>query len=823
MLQAGVRAVESKPEVVLVEDDPCNLLQLSQEEVCVKLLCQLFHLSHQKPSPAACTNHQSYVVGDNLHGYTIQQVENVPEFSLTAVRLRHDATGADHLHIDRQDSNNTFSVAFKTVPRDDTGVAHILEHLALCGSRNFPVRDPFFKMLTRSMATFMNDFTVRTTLKSTGLQEPLESLPGCSILPQAGPCGLQAGRLEHEKVEDPSSSLQLKGVVFNEMKGVFSDPSQVFGLALLNRIFPNQTYRHNFGGSSTVIPSLTYSQLRDFHSAYYHPSNSRFVTYGDLPLADHLQAINSYVLSNFSKSPPVPAVEDQPRQAITCLPMSPHPDRQTTVGVSYMLCRLTDLQESFNLALLCSLLLDGPNSPFHKALLDSGLGLDYCPDSGYNSYTRQSTFTVGLQGIHPDSVSKVKSLIEETFDSVIQEGLPAERVEALLHSLELATKHQTTNFGLKIATSVNGIWNHGANPIDALPINRYLDSFRKSYAEDPQFPQDLVRRNFKENPHKLTLVMAPSPTYEEEIKQAESRVLENKMAALQPEDKKRIYKEGLELQEKQKMKEDVSCLPSLRVSDVSPQLTNACSLDHTTLLGGAPLQLCQQPTNCVSYLRMVADVSQLPDNLKSWLPLFSSVLPKMGARAWDFRELDQMAERRTSGLSSSLHLEESSSQSFSQGIVLSSYCLDPNLDTMVDIWTQVLNSPRFQDADRLHQLVKMAASDLAQSITYHGHHYAVKLAASTLSPYAAARESYAGLAQVLQMKELAEKFDADLFLAQLKEIAGIIFHKNNLRFALNGSHSSLEHGQHLLENLLTSLPSISTRCSVGNQASRWLG
>ena len=267
------------------------------------------------------TSSRGYCSGDRLHGYTVTAVNDIPEFNLTAVELVHEATNARHCHVIKDDSNNTFSVAFATTPMDDTGVAHILEHTALCGSRKYPIRDPFFKMLTRSFSTFMNAFTgpdfTMYPFSSQNKQDFYNLMSvycDAAFFPTLSKLDfLQEGwRLEHSDKDDKNSDIVFKGVVFNEMKGYNNNSGYIVGQSVLNNLLASHTYKSCSGGSPPDIPPLSHEQLVSFHQSHYHPSNAIFYTYGDLPLEEHLQELNK-VLGTFKSITPNTLVPSEPQ------------------------------------------------------------------------------------------------------------------------------------------------------------------------------------------------------------------------------------------------------------------------------------------------------------------------------------------------------------------------------------------------------------------------------------------------------------------------------------------------------------------------------
>ena len=354
-------------------------------------LCQNFS-SHRKLS--ALPNVSKYRAQDNLpHGWTVVKAISVPELNLeNAVHLRHKFCNAQWLHMENPaDSTNAFSIHLKTVPQDSTGIAHILEHCTLCGSNRFPVRDPFMKMLNRSLAT-MNamtgpDYTFYPF--STPNKKDFYNLMQVYLDSVFNPLlremdfKQEGWRLDMDK---DKNDLAIKGVVFNEMKGAFADAQQVFGQQLLNNLLPSNTYGHCSGGLPSHIPSLTWQDLRQFHAVHYSPNNARFYSYGNIPIEEHLNAVNDYLPNDYSKEMDVPDVPSEPRWSV---PRKKHIDcpedstgGSTTIAVSYLVCDIEDSYETFVLRVLSELLTDGPNAPLYQSLIESGLGSAFSPVTG---------------------------------------------------------------------------------------------------------------------------------------------------------------------------------------------------------------------------------------------------------------------------------------------------------------------------------------------------------------------------------------------------------------------------------------------------------
>lgn len=761
-------------------------------------------------------------VGDEVSGFAVKEIQDVPELHLTAIRLQHVTTGADYMHIAREDSNNVFCVGLRTTPMDSTGVPHILEHTVLCGSNSYPCRDPFFKMLNRSLSTFMNAMTGSDyTIYPFSTQHPKDFYNLMSVYldavfkPNLSELDFfqEGWRLEHEDVNDQSSPIVFKGVVFNEMKGVFADSQRLFMQKLQNGLLPSHTYGVVSGGDPLSIPSLTWQQLKDFHAYHYHPSNARFYTYGDLPLAEHLKFINDKYLQGFSKINPGTEVPDEPTWSeprsnhIVCgLDPMGASDAQSSIAVSYKLASITDPFETFVLQILGELLMGGPNAPFYKSLLEQQLGSSFSPSAGFDSHTRNTTFTMGLQGVRCEDTEKIREIIEETFDKVIEEGFPKERIEAVLHSIELAVKHQTSSFGLGLVMSLTPLWNLDGDPVEALKINKNLEKFKECIQQNPKFLQEKVKQYFKNNSHKYTLTMAPQEGYEKELQEKEIELLKGKIESLTEEDHKRIWEIGNTLTKKQEEEEDISCLPTLKVSDINRNIIPT-PVTNINLSGGVPVQICHQPTNGITYFSAVLNTHNIPDHLHSLIPLLCGVLTRMGAGDLDFRQLDQEIELSTGGLHAATHLVKHPIDvaQYEQGILLSSHCLDNNLTRMLDLWTLILNHIRLNDLQRFGTLVKMIATDQANSLVYSGHRYAMTAASSSTSYVAALSEQWSGLTNIRQMKEFSELEDPGEVLEKLQELAQLLLNREQMRVSVNMSPDNHDGAVKTFENFLDNL------------------
>lgn len=744
--------------------------------------------------------------GKELEGFMVQEVGEIPEFRLTAYRLLHQATRAQYLHIQRDDKNNAFSVGFRTTPNNSTGLPHILEHTTLCGSLLYPCRDPFFKMLNRSLATFMNamtgpDYTIYpfATQNIQDYKNLMSVYLDAVFNPQLRESDFrqEGWRLEHENLNDPTSPIIIKGVVFNEMKGVFSENQSLFEQNLLNNILPGHTYSYVSGGDPLVIPNLTYNDLKAFHAHYYSPTNSRFYSYGNFPLIDHLKYVSDKYLSNFKNILPedgsntsVPSEKRWSAERLKHIPCRPDYmaadlKKQSTIAVSVLCSDITDIQETFELQVLSQLLVHGPNSAFYKTLIESNIGAAFAPATGYECQTKDTVFTVGLQGVNPEDFDKVVQLYDETLTNVVNEGFDEKHIEGVLHGTELNIKHQSADFGLRLLFGLTSLWNHDGDLMQALKVEDQVSILRRSLHENPRHLQDKVLKYMKENTHRLILTMSPDEDYEAKQAKAEQEVLHTKLAALSQKDKEVLLQEALKLCDEQEKTEDASCLPTLHMTDLKKEIDLTLITDVD--ISAIPIQVCVQPTNGMTYFRGIVNTSELSSELKTLVPLFCEIATKMGTNRHSYQDFHQLARLKTGGLSVSNHIADDTMDTFSyeEGILFSSYCLDRNVKDMFALWSELFSEGSYSDMKRFETLVRVTAAELINGIADMGHHYAMSSAASLVNPASYRKELVSGLSYVGRMREIAQMSDLSPVLSQMGQISQAVFNKNHLRCAVN--------------------------------------
>ncbi|MFZ4790056.1 MAG: insulinase family protein [Candidatus Competibacteraceae bacterium] len=701
----------------------------------------------------------------------------VPALRLEFQEYRHVATGARHLHLAADDPHNAFMVAFLTVPQNSTGVAHILEHTSLCGSRRYPVRDPFFMMIRRSLNTFMNAFTSSdwtaypfASQNKKDFNNLLDVYLDATFFPllDVRDFAQEGHRLEFATPADPDSELIFKGVVFNEMKGALSSPVQRLGQALQQRMFPTTTYHHNSGGDPEVIPDLTHSQLQAFHSRHYHPSNAIFLTYGDIPAAEHQAHFEIKALENFQALALDLAIPDEQRYAtpitdIVYYPLDGTEDcrDKTHIVVSWLLGPITDPMASLRARLLSDVLLDNSSSPLRHALETSEFGAAPSPLCGFDASTREATFACGLEGSNPESVDAVEQLIFAVLKQVAADGIPPEAIDSALHQLELSEREITGDgfpYGLRLLMEALTPAIHGGDPLSALDSDPLLEQLRVE-SRDPDFIPRLTRQWLLDNPHRVRLVMAPDPALSQQQTAAEQERLAAMHSALSPADKIRIVEDARILAERQQQQDDPERLPKVGLEDVPVELPIAEGANRP--VGTLPAAWYAQGTNGMVYLQAIFDLPALSADELDLLPLFCACLSEVGSAGRDYRTTQARQAAVTGGLSARAAVRGGVDDVWQvKGILtLGGKALARNQAALAELLWETWSRPRFDELPRLRELVAQMRSHREESITNHGHALALAAASASLSPVAALNQRWDGLTGLQRLKALDDALD----------------------------------------------------------------
>ncbi len=765
-------------------------------------------------------------VGQRRHGFVVTGVTPLSELNLTLVELRHERLGSRMVHLACEDDNNLFGVGFRTTPGDSSGVAHILEHTVLCGSQRYPVRDPFFTMLKRSLNTFMNALTSSDwTLYPFSSQNRKDFYNLMGIYLDAAFFPLlrerdfrqEGHRLEFAEAADADSALTFKGVVYNEMKGAMADPGSLLHRRLTKALFPTTTYGFNSGGEPEAILDLTHEQLVDFHRTYYHPANAYFFSYGDLPLDDHLAMIEEQVLQRFEPLAVDTTVPDEvrfsaPQRVTEGFPVAAGEalSQRSMVQVAWLTCPLADSFESLALSLLSQLLLGHPAAPLYQALLESGLGQNLAPGTGYHDDQRETYLAAGLQGTDPEQLEAIEELVLKTLRQAAETGFSDEQIEAAIHQLELSHREVIGDqypYALLLLMRLFGPWLHDDDPVSPLLLDANLARLRRELAAGPFF-QELIRRQLLDNPHRVTLLLQPDTQLKEQQEQTLNKRLQDRSAQLNDEDRQELVRLAEELQQAQEDEEDLSCLPTLELSDIpATERTVPCQEEQLT---GCPLYRFAQPTNGIGYFTASLVMNDLPADLVPLVPLFGTLLPKIGAAGHSYLQMAERISAATGGIQAcgTVICDPVSLDDFEVAFEIRSKALLRNQQVMFEILTDLFSAPDFSDLQRLHTVINQLSVSLENGVPGSGHSYAARSAGAALSSCGRLREEWGGLHLVRAVKELAAQKPEQLadFAGSMQRLAELLLCRSRLRCAVTAEQPAFTAIDAPLQAFLAALP-----------------
>ena len=722
------------------------------------------------------------------HAFELLREQSIESLNIVAQEFRHRKTGAMHLHLKSDLDENVFMVALRTVPADSTGVAHILEHTALCGSEKFPVRDPFFMMVRRSLNTFMNAFTSSDWTAYPFASENkkdyfnlLDVYLDAVFFTKLDELDFkqEGHRVEFEEPSNPESDLVFKGVVFNEMKGALSSPVQRLWADLTHELFQTSTYHHNSGGDPKNIVDLSYDGLKSFYKTHYHPSNAMFMTFGNTPVDSIHEKMENNVLSRFDASDtPVVINPEQrwtaPRKAEgRYVAEAGDMAKKTHVVMGWLLGESANLVAQLEAHLLSNILLENSASPLRKALEQSDFGLAPSPLCGLEDTSREMVFVCGLEGADPEFSSAIETLIMDTLNQVVLDGVPFENVEAVLHQLELSQREIGGDhypYGLQLMLGCLPAAVHRGDPLALLDIDPVIEELR-SKIKDPTYISGLINTLIINNPHRLLYVMTPDSDLADQEELAEKRRLADIKKTLTEDESKRIVEQAKALTDRQGAVDDPDILPKVTLKDVPIDIHTVSPVieqpTHTQYKAG---------TNGLSYFQIVCNLPEFTDEELQVLPLFSSLLTELGVGEDSYLAIQEQQTACTGGLSAwlSYKADLNDTHQLKGNFVLSGKALNRNQDALEVLMHRTLFSLRLDERDRIFDLVSQIRVRKEQSVTGNGHGLAMLAASAYWSPGISINNRLSGLASIQSVRKLHDSLTEtpafDAFVSVLTSI-----------------------------------------------------
>lgn len=756
--------------------------------------------------------------------FELVREQQIAEVSSLAKFYRHKKTGAEVLSLINEDENKVFGVTFKTPPEDSTGVAHILEHSVLCGSRSYPVKKPFVELLKGSLHTFLNAMTFPDKTAYPVASQNLHDFHNlvdvyldAVFFPLISEDTFRQEGWHYER-EASQGPMVYKGVVFNEMKGAYSSASAVLGKASQLSLYPDTTYGVNSGGDPKAIPDLSYEYFKKFHERFYHPSNARIVFYGDDPEAERLSILDKY-LGQFNRievKAPIGLQKrwSEPRRVTETYAASEDEagKKAAMVSVNWLLDPIEDPNLALNLNVLEHVLLGTPASPLRRALIESGLG-EGLTGSGLAEDFRQPYFTVGLKGIDASDAQKVEDLILSTLKKLADEGIDPLTIEAAVNSMEFALRENNTGSfprGIALMFRAMRTWLHEGDPMEPLQFEGPLAALKEHLSAGARVFEALIRQRLLDNSHRSTVLLTPD-TEKGAREAAEERArLDAADAAMSAEDRAAVVEQTARLKALQSEPDapaDLAKIPTLTLNDL-PRLNKPIPIEHEEVAGirtfTHPL-----PTNGVIYLDLGFDLGALPGRLLPYLPIFSRALTQTGTSKEDFVSLMQRIGRSTGGIGitrwSSARRDGGGTAAwlFARG-----KAVPEKAGELLAILHDVLTDARLDNRERIRQMVLESKAGFETSLAGMGNGIVATRLKAQFNESDWLGEQTGGVSQYFFLRELAKQIDSDWpsVEAALKEIRDILLVRSRMVANVTADRETIDGFRPALAAFIGDLP-----------------
>ncbi len=740
----------------------------------------------------------SFELGESYSGFTLYQQESISELNSMALLFTHLKTGAEVLVMENDDDNKVFSATFKTPPSNDRGVAHILEHSVLCGSRKYPVKEPFLELLKGSLQTFLNAMTFPDkTMYPVASRNKKDFFNLMDVYLDAvfypnitEETFMQEGW--HHELELPDRNITYKGVVLNEMKGVFSSPESILDRHLAHSLFPSTTYGFESGGDPEAITDLTYKEFKNFHNKHYHPSNSRIFFYGDGNTLEYLNFLDNKYLKDFESIKIESSVSAQrrfskPKRKVIFYPVSKDESlsQKTFVAVGFKLDKSTNHEHCLAFNILSYLLLGTSASPLRKALLDSELGSEVI-GGGFDENRFETTFAVGLKGTEANNENKILELIFSTLENLVDNGIEEDMVKSAVNSIDF--KLRESNFGgfpkgivYNIQTLAS--WLYGSDPFMHLKYDKLMRKIKRKSQE--RYFESLIDKYLLNNNHQSVVLAKPKSDLE---KKKDAKIRKNMRAlkaSMSQNDIDSLVKKTQELQAMQikpDSPEDLEKLPSLDIQDIEVKSERF------------PMELKRESepkilfhdlfTNNIAYVQIGFDALNIPLEKIPYLSLVGNLVLGMGTNRHSYMEISQLLGIHTGGLRS-WHFTSTKindHKNILSRIFFSGKGLMENLDHLFNIWEEVILEHDFNNPKRLIEIIKSSKALMEDSILSSGNHYVLSRLNSYKSLLGQYNEIIEGISYYKFLEKLLDRAEKNPneVAEEFKRVTQSLFTKENI-------------------------------------------
>ncbi len=753
--------------------------------------------------------------GTILHGFRVRYSQPIPELKATLYRMEYVKNGADLVWLDRPDENKTFSIAFKTIPSDNTGVFHILEHSVLCGSDKYPVREPFVELLKSSLQTFLNAMTFPDkTIYPVSSRNDADFMNLMDVymdavlhpLSRTDPISFRQEGWHYE-LDSPDGELTRNGVVFNEMKGAYADPNTILAFEMNKRLFPDNCYCFESGGHPDHIPELTYEKYLENHARFYHPSNSYIFLDGEIDLNAVLEKLDGF-LAPYEKINVDASIHFQKPvnagEVSALYEISPDDDGsdKVIVGRGWVYGQYDKPELSFAAAILSSALCGTNESPLKKAILEAGLAQNVSFDTAGGMLQHSLIFNA------QNTAAEKKDELLSVLDSVLEEqsrGLDHKQLHAILNQVEFGNREKDFGdmpLGLVFAISALDSWLYGGDPAQGLCNTGIFESLREKI--DQGWFEELLRKITLDNPHTATVVLLPSKTLGEEKQARDQADLTMIKAGWSSAQSKQIMNDLAALRLHQSTgdtPEALATLPMLSLSDIperSPDLPY-----HIGKQEGVTVLHQDVETGGITYLDLYFDISDLTKAELASLPLLSSLLRNLPTERHTAMELASEIPEKMGRFGVTPAVYERLGGKVVPQMTVSVAVLPERKDDAVALIREVLLTTLFGDSAAVYNILRQSRIGLEQMAMNAGNSFAMMRAGAGLTAAAAVSDAMSGMGQLrfLQAAEKSFASQGQSFVAGLEHLCKRIFTRGRLTVSITGPMD-----EDFIHNMLAVMP-----------------
>ncbi len=751
--------------------------------------------------------------------YIVENSEYLKEADSFVIKLRHKLSNARVLVFSNEDDNKVFNISFRTPPKDDKGIPHIIEHTVLCGSKNFPVKDPFVELIKGSLNTFLNAVTYPdktlypvASCNNKDFENLMHVYMDAVFYPNIynfEEIFKQEGW--HYELESKDSPLTYNGVVYNEMKGAYSSEERVLECFIMSGLFPDNTYKHESGGNPKAIPDLSYEEYLDFHRKYYHPSNSYIYLYGDMDIEERLAWMDENYLKDFPEIEVDSEINKQEKfesMRVMSEKYAAATDADCSEKTYYAYAAAMDItmdQEKCRaFELLSYVLAEMPGAPIKQALLDAGIGTDI--DAEFCDILRQSYFTVCTKNAKPGDRDKFYKIVRETLEDIVKNGIDRKTLEAALNGTEFKEREADSGSipkGLVYSQRALKTWLYDDNePYSALKYEKYYAFLREMLSTD--YYEKLIQEYLLDNTHSLLIEMNPDPG----LAVRNEAELQKKLAC---------YKEGLSdgeiekliadtkalkaYQEEQSPKEALEKIPMLSREDIDKK--TAPYYNTETEICGIKTLHHNIASNGIIYLSLFFDIHELKEYVPQ-ISFLATLLGYMDTENYTYNQFDTETNFYTGGIVSDLgiytHLGES--DQYELKFEVRTKVLESQVQNSLRLLAEMMFKTVFKDEKHLREVVAESRSRLKVSIMASGHQAASLRVNSCLSESAWLSDYSSGIGYYDYLVRLDENFDEEKekLVKGCEEFVKAIFKKDKLII----SCTCTDEGLNLLKNAMPS-------------------